>query len=94
MLGIAAALLPHRPRTAIWIMTREPAFSELRDAVRTVRAALWPQIGWVAAGAFGAAALARIRAVTAAPDAPSPVEAEPVRDETREAVPFAASAAA
>ncbi len=54
MLATAVALMPRRPRTALWIATREPAIGELQRTFRLARRAVWPEIGWVAVGVAGA----------------------------------------
>lgn len=61
MLVLSAALLPTRPRTAVWLATREPAISELEHALGVARRVLWPKIGWFAAGVAAGAALAAAR---------------------------------
>ena len=50
MLGLAAALFPFRPRAAITVATRQPAATELRRVAAALRIALWPEVGFLAAG--------------------------------------------
>ena len=67
ILGIAGALmLPAAPPWVLWLMSREPLFSGLRNAVSNLRTVLRSQTLWVA---VGAAALARARLRANAPAA-------------------------
>ena len=98
MLGLAGLLFPTRPRTAVWLATREPAAGELRRVVLFARRDLWPQIGWFALGVLAANAAPRVRAALSdlwspdaadGPAAASPAAKAPVADQ----VPAAAAAA-
>jgi hypothetical protein len=61
MLLLSASLFPRHVRTAMWLLTREPAFAELKRCTQSVHRELF----WVSAGLGAGAGVAyAARAVT------------------------------
>jgi hypothetical protein len=58
IVGVSVALLPLRPGVATWLLSREPAFTELRLAIRFARVVAWPELTLFLVGAAGGTALA------------------------------------
>jgi hypothetical protein len=57
LVGLSTALLPIRPRTAVWLLTRKPARTELRRVAREVQRLSWSHRAGLMGGVAGGVAL-------------------------------------
>jgi hypothetical protein len=57
LLGLSTALLPVRPRTAVWLLTRKPARAELRRLARAFQRLSWSDRAGLMGGVAGGVAL-------------------------------------